>query len=158
MEPNKEQTWRKHGSQELGVVLYSFYIQLSPINFISSINLEVWQKSNFKPWLAWTRPYKSWVGSNGEKHGTQEPRLVLHSFHEQLVQINLVSSPNWKVWPKVKRSFPIGQTRPYKIQIWPKRGEKMLPVNLISNLNWGVWPKVKISAPDWFELGLIRVK
>jgi len=42
----------------------------------------------------------------GRKHGAQGPRLVLHSFYEQFLQINLVSSLNWKVLPKVKRSFP----------------------------------------------------
>jgi len=26
LEPNKEQTWGKRGSQELGVVLHSFYV------------------------------------------------------------------------------------------------------------------------------------
>jgi len=30
LEPNKEQTWEKYGSQELGVVLYRFYVQLPP--------------------------------------------------------------------------------------------------------------------------------
>jgi len=38
---NKEQTWGKRGSQELGVVLHYFYIQLPPTNFVSSINMEL---------------------------------------------------------------------------------------------------------------------
>jgi len=42
LEPNKEQTWEKCGSQELGVVLYRFYVQLPPTNFVSSVNGEVW--------------------------------------------------------------------------------------------------------------------
>jgi len=30
---------------------------------VSTINWEVWPKSNFQYWLAWIRPYKSRIGS-----------------------------------------------------------------------------------------------
>ena len=35
---NRKQTWGKRGPQDPGVVLYFFYVQLHPINLISSIN------------------------------------------------------------------------------------------------------------------------
>jgi len=41
------------------VVLHSFYVELIQINLVSSFNWKVGQKSNFQPWLAWTRPYQS---------------------------------------------------------------------------------------------------
>jgi len=34
--------------------------------------------------------------------------VVLHSFYVELIQISLVSSFNWEVWPKVKLSALIG--------------------------------------------------
>jgi len=35
----------------------------------------------------------------GRKRGFQELTVVLHSFKVQLLLINLITTPNWKVWP-----------------------------------------------------------
>jgi len=37
-EPSKTQTWEKRGSQHSGVVLHNIYVQLLPLNLISSHN------------------------------------------------------------------------------------------------------------------------
>ena len=42
----------KHDSQEPGVVLHSFYVQILPIYLISSLNLKVQSNSNFHPLFA----------------------------------------------------------------------------------------------------------
>jgi len=34
--------------------------------------------------------------------------VVLHSFNVEFIQIDLISSLNWEVWPKVKLSALIG--------------------------------------------------
>jgi len=50
------QTGRKYGPQEPRVVLQSFYVQILLIKLISSLNWKFDQKSNFQPWLVWTKP------------------------------------------------------------------------------------------------------
>jgi len=47
----------KHGSQEPGIVLHSFYVQLLLLNLVSFLIGKFDQKSNTHPRLAWTRPY-----------------------------------------------------------------------------------------------------
>jgi len=42
-------------------VLHSFYVQLLLIKLVSSLNWELWSKSDFQSRLAWTRPYMSWI-------------------------------------------------------------------------------------------------
>ena len=37
----KAQTWGKRGSQDSGVVLYNIYVQLLPLNLISSHNWHI---------------------------------------------------------------------------------------------------------------------
>jgi len=53
---------RERGVQDLGVVLHNFYIQILPINLVSSLNWEVWSKVLLSTLLAWIKPYKSRVG------------------------------------------------------------------------------------------------
>ena len=69
------------------------------------------QKSNFHPRLAWTRPYKSRMGPNREKAGSQNLVVLLHNFYEQILLINLISSLNWEVWLKVKLSAQLALNR-----------------------------------------------
>ena len=71
---------RKRDSQELGLVLYRFYVQLRPINLISSLNKEVCPKVKFHPWLAWTRPYKSRIGPKEGENLSFKSRMWYHKF------------------------------------------------------------------------------
>jgi len=48
------------------------------------------QKSKSHPRLAWIRPYKSRMGPNREKTGSQELVVILHSFYAQKLLINLI--------------------------------------------------------------------
>ena len=57
--------------------------------------MKILTKSQDSILIDWTKPYKSRVGPEQEqKHGFQEPGVVLHSFYVQLLTINLVSSVN----------------------------------------------------------------
>jgi len=49
---------KKCGSQKLGMAIHSFYIQIQPINLISTLNWEVWPRVKLSTSLAWTRPFK----------------------------------------------------------------------------------------------------
>ena len=56
----------KISSQESGVVLYSFHVQILLIKLISNLNWKFDQNPNFQSRLPSTRPYKSRIGN---KHG-----------------------------------------------------------------------------------------
>ena len=56
------------------------------------------QKPNFHPRLGKLGYIKAeWGPKRKKKRGSQEPRVVLHSFYVQIQPINLICSFNWKV-------------------------------------------------------------
>ena len=97
----------------------------------------------------------------------QESWVVLHSFYIWILQINLNSSLNWEIWPKVKLSAPIGLTRLMN-RVWNRKKygfqvsrvilcsfyAQLLLINIVSSFNSEVWPK----SIDWPELGLMRAE
>ena len=85
----------KSDFQEQGVILHSFYVQLTVINLVSGLNLEVWPKAKLLTPIglnyALLEPSRAQIG---RKHGSQESSVVLHSLYVQLLPINFVSSQN----------------------------------------------------------------
>jgi len=99
----------------------------------------------------------------GRKCDYQVSGVVLHSFHVQLPPVNLVSSFNWEVWPKVKLSsliWPkVGHIRENRAQTGRKRGSQepmfkyyQLTLSLVL---FGKFDQKSNFSPDWSELGLI---
>jgi len=96
-------------------------------------------------------------GLTGRKYDIQESGVVLHSFYIRILSIILISSYNWKVWPKVKLSVLIWLELSLIRAKYGLNGRKhdfqepgvvlhsfdaqILSIKLISTLNWEVWPK-----------------
>jgi len=120
---------QKHGnrsSQEPGVVLYSFYVQLLPINFVSCLNWKFDQKLNFHLRLAWTRICKCQIRPKQGENVVLKSReryyiISIYKYYEKTLFLVLIGKFDQKsnfhpqlVWGK-----------PYKSRTWPKLEENV---------------------------------